>query len=80
MPGLSSVTPAARELIMSTRPDSSWIVNVAGPDKAYSYEMNLYETKRREGPDQIAAANHFLDPTWHIEISDEDLCGDIPTY
>ncbi|WP_287490706.1 hypothetical protein [Methanothrix sp.] len=72
MPGLSSVTPAARELIMSTRPDSSWIVNVAGPDKAYSYEMNLYETKRREGPDQIAAANHFLDPTWHIEISDED--------
>jgi len=58
--------------IMSTRPDSSWIVNVAGPDKAYSYEMNLYETKRREGPDQIAAANHFLDPTWHIEISDED--------
>jgi hypothetical protein len=58
--------------IMSTRPDSSWIVNVAGPDKAYSYEMNLYETKRREGPDLIAAANHFLDPTWHIEISDED--------
>jgi hypothetical protein len=57
--------------IMSTRPDGPWIVNAAGPRKAYSYEENVYELKRREGPDVIAAANHFVDPTWHLNVVPE---------
>ncbi|HWQ19775.1 MAG TPA: C45 family peptidase, partial [Methanotrichaceae archaeon] len=55
--------------IMSTRPDCPWIVNVAGPEKAYSYEENAYDLKRREGPGIIAATNHFIDPTWHLEYA-----------
>jgi hypothetical protein len=57
--------------IMSTRPDNPWIVNVAGPKRAYSYEENVYELKRREGPDVIAAANHFVDPAWHLNVVPE---------
>jgi len=52
--------------IMSLRPDYPWIVNTAGPEKAYSYEENVYELKRREGPEVIAATNYFVDPTWHL--------------
>jgi hypothetical protein len=55
--------------IMSTRPNSPWIVNTAGPEKAYSYEENVYEVKRREGQDVIAATNHFADPSWHVDES-----------
>jgi len=52
--------------IVSIRPDSPWIVNVAGPEKAYSYEENVYELMRREGAEVIAATNHFVDPAWHL--------------
>jgi hypothetical protein len=55
--------------IMSTRTDYPWIVNTAGPEKAYSYEENVYDLRRREGSDVIAATNHFVDPSWHIDQS-----------
>jgi len=50
----------------SSSPNIGWIVNVAGPDRAYSYEETIYETKQRTGDGVIAAANHFMDPTWHF--------------
>ncbi|MDO9539223.1 MAG: C45 family peptidase [Methanocalculus sp.] len=52
--------------IMTTRADCAWIVNAAGPDRAYSYEETVYDIKRREGPGVIAAANHFIDPSWRL--------------
>jgi hypothetical protein len=52
--------------IMTTRADCAWIVNAAGPDRAYSYEETVYDIKRREGPGVIAAANHFVDPAWRL--------------
>ncbi len=52
--------------LMSARPNIAWIVNVAGLENAYSYEETVYDLKRREGPDIIAATNHFIDPTWHL--------------
>lgn len=58
--------------IVSTKPDYPWIVNVAGSEKAYSYEENVYELKRREGPEVIAATNHFVDPTWHLSKPPEE--------
>jgi hypothetical protein len=29
----------------------------------------VYEVKRREGQDVIAATNHFADPSWHVDES-----------
>lgn len=52
--------------IMTTRTDTAWIVNAAGPDEAYSYEETVYDVKRREGDGVIAAANHFVDPSWRL--------------
>ncbi|HDS63615.1 MAG TPA: peptidase M1 [Methanofollis liminatans] len=52
--------------IMTTRADCAWIVNAAGPDRAYSYEETVYDIKRREGEGVIAAANHFVDPSWRL--------------
>ena len=52
--------------IMSTRADCAWIVNAAGPDVAYSYEETVWDIKRREGAGVIAAANHFVDPSWRL--------------
>ncbi len=52
--------------IMSLRSNVAWIVNAAGPEAAYSYEETVYDVKRREGPGVIAAANHFVDPTWRF--------------
>ena len=54
--------------IMTTRADCAWIVNAAGPDRAYSYEETVYDIKRREGPGVIAAANHFVDPSWRLAV------------
>ncbi|GAA5262782.1 C45 family peptidase [Methanocalculus sp.] len=52
--------------IMSTRANTAWIVNAAGPDRAYSYEETVYDIKQREGAGVIAAANHFVDPSWRL--------------
>ena len=52
--------------IQSQRTNLAWIVNAAGPEQAYSYEETVYDVKRRDGAGMIAAANHFVDPTWHL--------------
>ncbi len=52
--------------ITATRTDTAWIVNTAGPNVAYSYEETVYDVKRREGDGVIAAANHFVDPSWRL--------------
>jgi len=55
--------------IQSLRADVGWIVNAAGPDAAYSYEETTYDIKRRKGDGRIAAANHFVDPSWRLASS-----------
>jgi hypothetical protein len=52
--------------IGSLRPDVGWIVNAGSSERAYSYEETTYDTKRREGDGVIAAANHFVDPSWRL--------------
>ncbi|MDP2797088.1 MAG: C45 family peptidase [Methanoregula sp.] len=52
--------------IQTTRTNLAWIVNVAGPEQAYSYEETVFDVKRREGSGMVAASNHFVDPTWHL--------------
>jgi hypothetical protein len=53
--------------IQGTRPNLGWIVNAAGPEQAYIYEVTIYDMKQRTGDGVIAAANHFVDPSWHFE-------------
>jgi hypothetical protein len=53
--------------IGSLRPGGGgWIVNAAGPVRAYSYEETVDDTKRREGDGVVVAANHFVDPSWRL--------------
>ena len=48
MPGYSDIRGLDTG-IPATRTDGVWIVNAAGPDEAYSYEVTIYDTKRRTG-------------------------------
>lgn len=48
-----------------------WIINVAGPDGAYVYEITPNQTRQRTGDGVIAAANHFVDPAWNLPPSAE---------
>jgi len=43
-----------------------WIINVAGPDGAYVYEITPNTTRQRTGDGVVAAANHFVDPAWNL--------------
>ena len=52
--------------VMTTRPDVAWIVDIGGPDGAYVFEVGLTETKVRTGDGVVAAANHFVDPSWNL--------------
>ncbi|ABN07490.1 peptidase C45, acyl-coenzyme A:6-aminopenicillanic acid acyl-transferase [Methanocorpusculum labreanum Z] len=52
--------------VLTTRPDVAWIVDVGGPDGAYVFEVGLNETKVRIGDGVVAAANHFVDPSWDL--------------
>lgn len=52
--------------IRGTAPDRAWIVDVAGPDKAYVYEKSTNRTLQRTGDGMVAAANHFIDPSWNV--------------
>ncbi len=54
--------------VMTTRASCAWIVNAAGPNRACSYEETVYAIKCREGPGVIAAANHFVDPSWRLAM------------
>jgi len=48
-----------------------WIINVAGPDGAYVYEVMPNLTRQRTGDGVVAAANHFVDPAWNLPPSAE---------
>jgi hypothetical protein len=50
--------------IRATGPDVGWIVDVAGPDGAFVYERMTNRTVQRSGDGIVAAANHFVDPSW----------------
>jgi hypothetical protein len=52
--------------IRGTAPDYAWIVDVAGPDGAYVYEKSTNRTLQRTGNGVVAAANHFIDPSWNF--------------
>jgi len=57
--------------IRGTSPDVAWIVDVAGPDGAYVYEKMTNKTILRTGEGVIAAANHFVDPSWNLSAPPE---------
>jgi len=57
--------------IRGTSPDVAWIVDVAGPDGAYVYEKMTNKTILRTGEGVIAAANHFVDPSWNMPAPPE---------
>ncbi len=50
--------------IWALRPGGTIIVDAAGPTGSYVYEIGLVEPKQRTGDGIIAAANHFVDPSW----------------
>jgi len=52
--------------VLTTRPDVAWIVDVGSPEGAYVFEVGLTETKIRTGDGVVAAANHFVDPSWDL--------------
>ena len=57
--------------IRGTSPDVGWIVDVAGPDGAYVYEKMTNRTLQRTGDGVVAAANHFVDPSWNFPAPPE---------
>ena len=57
--------------IRGTSPDVGWIVDVAGPDGAYVYEKMTNRTLQRSGDGVVAAANHFVDPSWNFPVPPE---------
>ncbi|MDD1719038.1 MAG: C45 family peptidase [Methanoregulaceae archaeon] len=52
--------------LRGTRPNLAWIVDVAGPDNAYVYEVTTTEMKPRTGDGVVAAANHFVNESWNM--------------
>ena len=58
--------------VLTTRPDYAWIVDIAGPEGAYVLEAELAETKVRTGDGVVAAANHFVDPSWDLTTAPAD--------
>lgn len=52
--------------IRGTAPDYAWIVDFAGPNGAYVYEKSTNRTLQRTGNGVVAAANHFIDPSWNF--------------
>jgi hypothetical protein len=57
--------------IRGTAPDIAWIVDTAGPDGAYVYEKSTGRTLQRTGNGVVAAANHFVDPSWNLSAPPE---------
>jgi hypothetical protein len=52
--------------IAGAHPDVPWIVDIAGPEKAYVYEVMSGTARPRTGDGVVAAANHFVDPAWNL--------------
>ena len=57
--------------IRGTAPDVGWIVDVAGPDKAFVYEKSTDRTVQRTGDGVVAASNHFINPSWNLPAPPE---------
>jgi len=57
--------------IRGTAPDFAWIVDMAGPNGAYVYEKSTNRTLQRTGDGVVAAANHFIDPSWNLPAPPE---------
>ncbi|HEX3001460.1 MAG TPA: C45 family peptidase [Methanoregula sp.] len=57
--------------IRGTSPDVGWIVDVAGPEGAFVYEKMTNRTLQRTGDGIVAAANHFVDPSWNFPAPPE---------
>ncbi len=57
--------------VLTTRPDVAWIVDVGSSEGSYVFEVGLTETKIRTGDGVVAAANHFVDPSWNLTSSPE---------
>jgi len=62
---------ALETAIYGTAPDVGWIVDVAGPNEAFVYEKSTNRTLKRTGDGVIAAANHFVDPSWNLPAPPE---------
>jgi hypothetical protein len=58
--------------ILGARPEAPWIVDIAGPGKAYVYEVMAGTAKLRTGNGVVAAANHFMDPAWNLSTPPAD--------
>ena len=58
--------------ILGARPDVPWIVDIAGPGKAYVYEVMAGTARSRTGDGVVAAANHFVDPAWNLSTPPAD--------
>jgi len=55
----------------STKPNFSFIINVANASTAYSYEWAPFELQRRIMSDGLlVSTNHFLDPAWGLILQD----------
>ena len=52
--------------LRGARTNVAWIVDVAGPEGAYVYEVTPNDTRQRTGDGVVAAANHFIDPAWNL--------------
>ncbi|MDD5166021.1 MAG: C45 family autoproteolytic acyltransferase/hydrolase [Candidatus Omnitrophica bacterium] len=54
----------------AVRSESGLIINVADAKQGYCYEWGTADYKRRVDDEKglLAAANHFIDPAWHVTI------------
>lgn len=50
--------------INGSHTDVPWIIDVARPNDSYVYETMTNHTLVRSGNGVVAAANHFIDPSW----------------
>ena len=54
----------------STRPDFTFVINVADDKCAYSYEWPPFDVRRRGGEVEglLVATNHFVNPAWGMAL------------
>lgn len=52
--------------LQGARTNIAWIVDLAGPDQAWVYEVAPAEQKPRTGDGVVAAANHFVNRSWNM--------------
>jgi hypothetical protein len=54
----------------AVRPEEGLIINVADAKQGYCYEWGNSDYRRRVDDEKglLAAANHFIDPTWHSAV------------